>query len=588
MAVAYLARQLSLGRLVVIKFLSPDANLDPIEQAGRFRREAELMACLSHPNITTIFDFGIEEGQPFLVMEYVEGGDLRKHMDGGKPMAVGRVRHLVGALVGALECLHQNGILHRDLKPENILMAGGQTPKVSDFGIAVPEAALGSLTHSGHFAGTIGYMAPEVQYRLPVDERADQYSLAAVAYELLTGHLPLGAFPLPSSVDRRLDPAVDEVFQRALCEDRGGRFATVREFGDALDRALAAPRKRRHRVWIFAGAGAVGVCSVLAVATSKRNPSLAGTRKPESAPTAVRAEPLGGGTRTVLPGAAPRAAATLPANLTNSVGMVLMLIPKGTSVMGSPDSDPHARPDEKPRHTIAIQNAYYMGACEVTVGQFRVFIAESHYRTKPERDSRGGAMYDREQRKTVFRRDLSWRNHGFGRAPADDEPVVQVCREDAVAFCEWLSRREGVSYRLPTEAEWEYACRAGSDAPWCFGNDQEALGDYAWFKVNAEYTVHPVRMKLPNAFGLFDMYGNVWEWCSDRYLPGYERPDPSAKSELSNRPEYVIRGGSFGSKDLAELRSASRHNVVQGYRYFSCGFRVRRALSPQDPGVGSP
>jgi formylglycine-generating enzyme required for sulfatase activity len=256
--------------------------------------------------------------------------------------------------------------------------------------------------------------------------------------------------------------------------------------------------------------------------------------------------------------------------------------------MGSPDADPYARADEKPRHAIVVQDAFYMGAYEVTVREFGLFVAATGYRTRPERDGRGGALYDRQQKKTVMMPDLNWRNPGFKRVQADDQPVVQICREDAIAFCEWLTQREGMLYRLPTEAEWEYACRAGTDGPWSFGNDKEALGDYAWYKQNAGATTHPVGRKHPNAFGLYDMYGNVWEWCKDRYLPGYDPPDSSATNGASSPEEYVIRGGSFGSSATEEARSASRRGAVVGYRYHSCGFRVRRALSPPKAGVRSP
>ena len=254
MGVAYLAQQLSLGRRVVVKFLNWDPDHDPLEQAARFRREAELMARVSHPNIATIFDYGIDDGQPYLVMEYVEGGDLRSHLVPGKPLGAERVRQLVRALVKALECLHQYGILHLDLKPENILMAGEDTPKVSDFGIAVPGGSMGAPPEPDQFLGTIGYVAPEQQYRLQVDERSDQYSLAALCYELLTGQLPLGAFPLPSRENPRLHASVDPVILRALSEDRSDRFATIGEFGEALDRALAIPRRRRHRPWVVTAA----------------------------------------------------------------------------------------------------------------------------------------------------------------------------------------------------------------------------------------------------------------------------------------------------------------------------------------------
>jgi formylglycine-generating enzyme required for sulfatase activity len=384
------------------------------------------------------------------------------------------------------------------------------------------------------------------------------------------------------------------VIRRALAEDRSNRFATVQGFGEALDHALAVPR-RRHRVWIIASAAAVTACGFLGFAASRRGPSLTSTRKPESRlPVSPRERPVTpreGQARAVAPsplGSSLDARSGPPAVLTNSVGMRFVLLPKGTFFMGSPETDAYAKSDEKPRHQIVMENPFYLGACEVTVGEFRAFVEATHYRTKPERDGKGGAIYDHRLKTTVFNLKLNWRNPGFQQPQADDEPVVQVCREDVSAFCDWLTEREGVHYRLPTEAEWEYGCRAGSDSLWCFGNDREAISDYAWFKGNADYTKHPVGRKYPNAFGLYDMYGNVWEMCRDRYLPGYDRPDSSGSDGASTQIEYVIRGGSLGSGPTDELRSASRRGATPGFRYFSCGFRVRRALSPANAGVRSP
>ena len=136
MGVAVLATQLSLDRLVVIKFLGGDAAIDPIEHSARFRHEAQLMARIAHPHVATVFDFGIVDSYPYLVMEYVEGGDLRQHMKGAIPWTAQRVRPLAQSLVQALACLHENRILHLDLKPENILIDRHDTPKVTDFGIA--------------------------------------------------------------------------------------------------------------------------------------------------------------------------------------------------------------------------------------------------------------------------------------------------------------------------------------------------------------------------------------------------------------------------------------------------------------------
>ena len=160
--------------------------------------------------------------------------------------------------------------------------------------------------------------------------------------------------------------------------------------------------------------------------------------------------------------------------------------------------------------------------------------------------------------------------------------------DDASAFCRWLSQHEGVSYRLPTEAEWEYACRAGSQGVWFFGDDPEALCDYAWFKRNAGSTTQPVGRKRPNAFGLHDMYGNVWEWCKDRYEPGYTTDEVIDPKGPSGGHGHILRGGSWGSQQPVEIRSANRRGEPAGYQYYSCGFRVRRAIAPPAASLRSP
>ncbi len=239
MGEVFLARQVALGRLVAIKFLIPAGESDPAEDLERFRREAKLMARVSHPNILSIFDSGEANGRPYLVMEYVEGGDLRRLMRPGEPVPPCQVLSIVVPVAEALGYLHRHGIIHRDLKPENILLHDGRNPRVSDFGIAVLRAGTGGVERTTKGVGTLGYIAPEQHYRLKVDERADQYSLAALAYEMLTGHLPLGIFKPPSELNSSLPPAVDATIGRGLEESPKDRFPTVREFGEALEAALA-------------------------------------------------------------------------------------------------------------------------------------------------------------------------------------------------------------------------------------------------------------------------------------------------------------------------------------------------------------
>jgi serine/threonine protein kinase len=242
MGKVYLARQEALNRLVCVKVLSIPAGEDPVMCRSRFYREAELLASVSHPHILSIFDFGTitESGLPFLVTEYIEGGDLRRCMTPRQPMPIGQARSLLLQVGEALAFLHSKGILHRDLKPENILMLTGSLVKVGDLGIAVLQEEAGVLTKSRRGMGTIGYVSPEQQYGLNVDERTDQYSLAALSYELLTGRRPLGLFPPPSHVNPRLTREVDSVILRGLSESPKDRFPDVREFMTALDRALAS------------------------------------------------------------------------------------------------------------------------------------------------------------------------------------------------------------------------------------------------------------------------------------------------------------------------------------------------------------
>ncbi len=248
----YLAKQQALKRLVCVKVLSIPDREDAEVCRSRFHREVGLLASVSHPHILSIFDFGTtsDSGLPFLVTEYIEGGDLRRFMTPGKPMAVGQARSILLQVGEALTYLHTKGILHRDLKPENILMPTESQVKVGDLGIAVAREEAGVLTGTLRGMGTIGYVSPEQQYALDVNERTDQYSLAALSYELLTGRRPLGVFPPPSRLNPRLSRGLDAVILRGLSEDPEDRFPSVRDFVAGLDRGLSSPSRRARRLSI--------------------------------------------------------------------------------------------------------------------------------------------------------------------------------------------------------------------------------------------------------------------------------------------------------------------------------------------------
>ncbi len=265
----------------------------------------------------------------------------------------------------------------------------------------------------------------------------------------------------------------------------------------------------------------------------------------------------------------------------NKIGMELKLISAGEFDMGSPNKDVLAQEDESPQHEVRISRPFYLGATEVTVGQFRQFVKEAHYQTEAEKNGAGGGGWN--QAKAAYEKDpaYTWLNPGF--AQADDDPVVLVSWNDAIAFCNGLSSAEGLNpyyhfakrqggdgYRLPTEAEWEYACRAGTITRYQSGDDPESLAKVAnvadrtaaarypglgKFAIAArDGFVHtaPVGQLRANKFGLFDMHGNVAEWCWDAYGQGFYARSPFADPAGNEQPiqngqptPRVVRGGNW-------------------------------------------
>ena len=242
-----------------------------------------------------------------------------------------------------------------------------------------------------------------------------------------------------------------------------------------------------------------------------------------------------------------------PNTITNSIGMKLLSIPKGTFTMGSPIEEEGADNDEE-QHQVTISKDYYLGVTEVTQGQYEKVMGTnpSHF-----------------QKRVIRKSDSSM------------HPVEQVSWEGAVEFCKKLSelpeeKKAGREYRLPTEAEWEYAYRAGGKTAYSFGESSKSLGDYAWFSGNSNDQTHPVGEKKANAWVLYDMHGNVWEWCSDWYgdYPKGAVRDPRGPQDGSIR---VLRGGGWFS-GAARCRSADRNRLSPAVGDFDIGFRV--ALSP--------
>ncbi|WP_339133158.1 MAG: SUMF1/EgtB/PvdO family nonheme iron enzyme [Candidatus Electrothrix sp. GW3-4] len=224
----------------------------------------------------------------------------------------------------------------------------------------------------------------------------------------------------------------------------------------------------------------------------------------------------------------------------DAAGPEMIFLPGGRFQMGDEDNGPI--------HEVEVDN-FALGRYPVTFAEYDAFCAATD-RKKP-------------------------KDEGWGRG---QRPVINVSWQDAQEYCQWLSRETGQQYRLPTEAEWEYACRAGSDSVYCFGDDERSLGEYAWYLGNSGDKTHPVGEKRANGWGVHDMHGNVWEWCQDWYRGKYYVEcqkqgvveNPQGPSSGSNR---VMRGGSW-SYDGGNVRSAYRLRSSPGDRYASYGFRL--------------
>jgi uncharacterized protein (TIGR02996 family) len=256
----------------------------------------------------------------------------------------------------------------------------------------------------------------------------------------------------------------------------------------------------------------------------------------------------------------------------NTIGMELVLVPAGRFMMGSPKKEKR-RIKHEHQHEVQITRSFYLGKYTVTRGQFRAFTKATGYKTEAEQENSGD----------------SWTKPGFEQT--DKHPVVQVSWNDARQFCKWLSQKEGQCYRLPTEAEWEYSCRAGTTTRFYHGDDLDGLASVGnvldnstqkqfpnWnFGIGSEngyvFTA-PVGQFRPNGFGLYDMHGNVWEWCqdwSDRYSTEAQQ-DPQGPRTGGSR---VLRGGAWCGEPV-DCRSACRGTQIPGERSNYYGFRVAR------------
>ncbi|MDW7732838.1 MAG: formylglycine-generating enzyme family protein [Methanolobus sp.] len=224
---------------------------------------------------------------------------------------------------------------------------------------------------------------------------------------------------------------------------------------------------------------------------------------------------------------------------TNFIGMEFVKIPAGDFAMGSPEDETYSNNDERPQHLVSIQGDYYIGIYEVTQEQWKEIMDTEPFYFK-----------------------------------GDDLPADKISWNDANKFIEKLNQMEGTDkYRLPTEAEWEYAARAGTTTAYSFGNDASELVDYGWYDANSEDKTHAVGLKEPNPWGLYDIHGNVAEWVLDEYHTNYFKAPTDGSEWTGGVDRHVYRGGSWTSNDV-NCRSGNRDEISPGSRKENIGFRI--------------
>ncbi len=571
MGEVFLAEHVSLGAPRAVKIL-PRALASNNIYLARFFKEARTVAALNHPNIVQVFDAGEADGVYFFVMEYVEGDNFGDIIRREGPLHWRDAVEVARQVIEAFRAAHGMGVIHRDIKPENIMRTRGGMVKVADFGLAKNAEENTAVTRTGQVMGTPAYMSPEQCQGRSVDIRTDIYSLGATLYAILagrpvfTGHTPMAVLhkhiyedPEPLEIFAlQVPPALAAVIHKMLAKDPAARYG---DSGEILD-AISTFEKHFTEPSPAAAQPIPSLTTADAKTERTREDELRRAVRSvvekkdcvwnESERTQLMLELYEGG----LAAGWKRdeiarfteeerekcvEAGILRTKKNNSLGMELVRIPAGEFMMGSPETSPNALRREKPAHMVAITRPFFLQSTPVTQAQWKALMGEN-----PSRFTGG------------------------------DRPVENVVWDDACLFLEKLSEKEGVKYRLPAEAEWEYACRAGSGGRYTFGDAEKELGDYAWYNRNSGGETHPVALKK-NAWGLFDMHGNVWEWCADWYGENYYAESPAADPRGPEAGESrVMRGGSC--VDFAwYCRSAYRYLVWPFDRAHNIfGFRVAR------------
>ncbi|WP_051424281.1 bifunctional serine/threonine-protein kinase/formylglycine-generating enzyme family protein [Aphanizomenon flos-aquae] len=592
------------------KVLKRLINHDP-KALELFKQEAEVLGQLHHPGIPQVEPDAYFEYYPHnsqtpihcLVMEKIEGEDLQKYMqkNGLRPINQTTAIAWLKDLLIILEQVHNKNFFHRDIKPSNIMLRAENAQLVLiDFG-TVRKLTTTVVNQQGGVTGIISAgFTPSEQINNNAVPQSDFFALGRTFVYLLTGKEPLNPI-MYDAYNEKLDwrnhapkissmfaDLLDEMMER-LYKDRPGNTQKILQRIAAIEKSLQPkqpPKTIFNRRDFLQTAGLIVGTFTIAVVGKNIFGSENKTSKPQNttSPNTPTPEPTTSpkptpqnttSPNTPTPEPTPEIT-TLPLktfnfevvttdatgniinrrnasakyfteDLGNGVLLEMVEIPGGKFIMGSPANEAQRRLNESPQHQVTVPS-FCMGKYELTQAQYQAITGDNPAYFK-----------------------------------GNNRPVENVSWNDAVAFCEKLSQKTGKKYRLPSEAEWEYACRAGTTTPFYFG--ESVTPDLVNYDGNYTYASAPkgqyrqqttdVGTFPPNAFGLYDMHGNVWEWCQDDYKENYINA-PIDGSALTSQTALnrLLRGGSWGS-DPDDCRSAFRYGNAHDNRLSTyIGFRV--------------
>ena len=504
---------------VIKQFLPQQSGSAALEKATElFKQEAFRLRDLGkHSHIPDLLAFFPQDGRLYLIQEFIEGKNLLDELQQKGKFSESEVKQILVELLPILQFVHDNKVIHRDIKPENIIKSS-QTDALFliDFGVS-KEVGGTVLTRVGTITGTPGYAPPE-QFRGMVFPNSDLYSLAVTCIRLLTGYFPKA-------------DGDDLLFDSMRMQWIWKQYVSVsQELEIVLDKMLQDLPINRFQ-------SAYEVLSGLQI--QQIPPTIIAPQLPVSPNSCQQFLQF------ISPPVKPPVYPHQNENLGNGVVLEMVAIPGGKFLMGSPEGEGNDR--EKPQHQVTIQ-PFYMGKYPVTQAQWEMV-----------------------SRLPEVKIDLRSKPSHFKGA---NLPVENVSWHDAQEFCARISKATGKLYRLPSEAEWEYACRANTTTLYYFGDTitTDLVNHNNKYGQTTDVGKFP-----PNAFGLYDMHGNVWEWCEDGWHENYINaptwPNNNIPWISQSDNKRMLRGGQW-YLNPSYCRSASRSYNNGDRRNKDNGFRL--------------